>query len=68
MTRKALWLLAASLAVLVASQWKDIARYLKILQMSSGPGPGAPQPAAPAPPPSAPEPDSTRNVTGDSLS
>jgi hypothetical protein len=68
MTRKALWLLAASLAALVASQWKDIARYLKILRMSSGPGPGALQPAAPAPPPSAPEPDSTRNETGDSLS
>jgi hypothetical protein len=75
MTRKALWLLAASLAVLVATQWKDIARYLKIVQMSSGPGPGAPQPAAapppaappPAAPPPAPEPSATRNETGDSL-
>jgi hypothetical protein len=70
MTRKALWLLAASLAALVATQWKDIARYLKILQMSSGPGPGAPQPTAPQPatpqPPSAPEPSATRNETGDS--
>jgi hypothetical protein len=68
MTRKALWLLAASLAVLVATQWKDIARYLKIVQMSSGPGPGAPQPAAPPPaaPPPAPEPSATRNETGDS--
>jgi hypothetical protein len=44
MTRKVLWLLAASLAAVVASQWKDIARYPKILQMSSGPGPGAQQP------------------------
>jgi hypothetical protein len=71
MTRKALWVLAASLAALVASQWKDIARYLKILQMSSGPGPGTPQPAAPppaAPPPSAAEPSATRNETGDSPS
>ena len=55
MTRKALWLLPVSLAALVATQWKDIARYLKILQMSSGPGPGAAQPS------------STRNETGDSL-
>jgi hypothetical protein len=60
MTRKALWLLAASLAALVASQWKDIARYLKILQMSSGPGPGAPQPAAP--PPAAPQPAARRHA------
>jgi hypothetical protein len=44
MTRKALWLLPASLVAVVASQWKDIARYVKIYQMSSGPGPGAPQP------------------------
>ena len=43
MTRKALWLLPASLAVVVASQWRDIARYLKIQQMSRG--------APPAPPP-----------------
>jgi hypothetical protein len=38
MARKALWLLPASLAVIVASQWRDIARYLKIEQMSSGQG------------------------------
>jgi hypothetical protein len=36
MTRKALWLLPASLAAVVASQWKDIARYVKIQQMSRG--------------------------------
>ena len=37
MTRKALWLLrAASVAALVASQWRDIARYVKIRQMSQG--------------------------------
>jgi len=36
MTRKALWLLPASVAVLVASQWRDIARYVKIRQMSQG--------------------------------
>jgi hypothetical protein len=40
MTRKVLWLLPASLAAVLASQWKDIARYLKIHQMSRGaPGP-----------------------------
>jgi hypothetical protein len=68
MTRKALWLLAASLAALAASQWKDIARYVKIIQMSSGPGPGAAQPGAAQPgaaqpaaaPPSVPEPGSTQ--------
>jgi hypothetical protein len=63
MTRKALWLLAASLAALAASQWKDIARYVKIIQMSSGPGPGAAPPAAAQPaaaPPSVPEPGSTQ--------
>lgn len=38
MTRKALWLLPASLAAVVASQWRDIARYLKIERMSSGEG------------------------------
>jgi hypothetical protein len=38
MARKALWLLPASLAAIVASQWRDIARYLKIEQMSSGQG------------------------------
>jgi hypothetical protein len=36
MTRKALWLLPASLAAVAASQWKDIARYVKIQQMSRG--------------------------------
>ena len=36
MTRKVLWLLPASLAAVLASQWKDIARYLKIHQMSRG--------------------------------
>ena len=45
MTRKALWLLPASVAVVVASQWRDIVRYVKIQQMSRG-GPTAP-PAAP---------------------
>ena len=53
MTRKALWLLPASLAAVVASQWKDIARYLKIHQMSRG----APPPASPSPPASAPPTD-----------
>jgi hypothetical protein len=38
MARKALWLIPASLAAIVASQWRDIARYLKIEQMSSGQG------------------------------
>ena len=47
MTRKALWLLPASLAAIVASQWRDIARYLKIQQMSRG-APPAPPPAPPA--------------------
>ena len=47
MTRKALWLLPASLAALVASQWRDIARYVKIQQMSRG-VPPAPPPAPPA--------------------
>ena len=36
MTRKALWLLPVSLAAVVASQWKDIVRYVKIQQMSRG--------------------------------
>ena len=31
-------LLTASVAVLVASQWREIARYLKISQMSRGDG------------------------------
>ena len=35
-TRKAFWLLPASVAALVASQWRDIARYVKIRQMSQG--------------------------------
>jgi hypothetical protein len=35
-TRKALWLLPASVAAVVASQWRDIARYVKIRQMSRG--------------------------------
>jgi hypothetical protein len=39
MARKALrWLLPVSLAAVVASQWRDIARYLKIEQMSFGQG------------------------------
>ena len=39
MARKAFgWLLSASVAVLVASQWREIARYLKIEQMSRGAG------------------------------
>jgi hypothetical protein len=39
MARKALLvLLPASIAVLVASQWQEIARYLKISQMSRGDG------------------------------
>jgi hypothetical protein len=38
MARKALWLLPVSLAAIVASQWRDIARYLKIERMSSGQG------------------------------
>jgi hypothetical protein len=36
MTRKALWLLPALVAAVVASQWRDIVRYVKIRQMSSG--------------------------------
>jgi hypothetical protein len=36
MTRKALWLLPASVAAVAASQWRDIARYIKIRQMSRG--------------------------------
>ena len=39
MARKALRvLLPASVAVLVASQWREIARYVKISQMSRGDG------------------------------
>ena len=36
MTRKALWLLPVAVAAVVASQWRDIARYVKIRQMSQG--------------------------------
>jgi hypothetical protein len=36
MSRKALWLLPASVAAVVASQWRDIVRYVKIRQMSRG--------------------------------
>jgi hypothetical protein len=38
MTRKALWLLPVSVAAVVASQWKDIIRYVKIERMSTGEG------------------------------
>lgn len=38
MARKALLLLPASIAVLVASQWREITRYIKISQMSRGDG------------------------------
>ena len=39
MARKAMRvLLPASIAILVASQWREIARYLKISQMSRGDG------------------------------
>ena len=59
MTHKAPWLLPASLAAVVASQWKDIVRYLKIHQMSSGaPLPASTPPAtSPSPPASAPPTD-----------
>ncbi len=46
MTRKALWLLPVSVAAVVASQWRDIVRYIKIQQMSRG-APPAPPPADP---------------------
>ena len=36
MTRKALWLIPASVAAVVASQSRDIARYVAIRQMSRG--------------------------------
>jgi hypothetical protein len=36
MTRKALWLIPASVAAVAASQWRDVARYVKIRQMSRG--------------------------------
>jgi hypothetical protein len=54
MSRKALWLLPASLAAVVASQWKDIARYVKIHQMSRGAAP----PASSPPPTGSPAPAS----------
>lgn len=39
MIRKAaLWLAPALLGALIASQWKDISRYVKIKQMSLGQG------------------------------
>ena len=38
MARKALSVLLASVAVLAASQWREISRYLKIKQMSQGDG------------------------------
>ena len=39
MARKALqFLLPASVAILAATQWREIARYLKISQMSRGDG------------------------------
>jgi len=55
MTRKALWLLPVSLAAVAASQWRDIARYLKIERMSAGEGhpelvPAVGRHAYPAPP------------------
>lgn len=44
MVRKALGLLLpAAIGALVASQYKEIGRYLKIRQMSSGSGDGHPQ-------------------------
>jgi hypothetical protein len=48
MVRKTLGLLVpAAIGAVVASQWREIARYLKIRQMSSGGGDGHPQ-AVPA--------------------
>jgi hypothetical protein len=38
MARKALFLLPVSVAVLAASQWREISRYVKLRQMSSGSG------------------------------
>ena len=38
MARKALLLLPVSVAVLAASQWREISRYIKIQQMSRGSG------------------------------
>ena len=56
MARKALrFLLPASVVILAASQWREIARYLKISQMSRGDGhpqlvPAAGQHSYPEPP------------------
>ncbi len=38
MARKALLLLPVAAAALVASQWSEVSRYLKLRQMSSGGG------------------------------
>jgi len=38
MARKALLLVPVSVAVLAASQWREISRYIKIQQMSRGGG------------------------------
>jgi hypothetical protein len=38
MARKALFLLPAFAAVLAASQWRELSRYIKLRQMSSGGG------------------------------
>jgi hypothetical protein len=38
MARKALLLLPVSVAILAASQWREISRYIKIRQMSRGTG------------------------------
>jgi hypothetical protein len=54
MTRKALWLLPASVAAVVASQWRDIARYLKIQRMSHGTPDHPSTPPADAGPPEPP--------------
>ena len=60
MARKALLLLSASVAVLAASQWREISRYIKISQMSRGDGhpqvvPAAGQHAYPTGPGGAPD-------------
>jgi len=38
MVRKALFLLPVFVAVLAASQWRELSRYVKLRQMSSGDG------------------------------
>ena len=38
MAPKALFLLPVTVAVLVASQWREVSRYIKLRQMSSGGG------------------------------